>query len=1192
MTNTNGIPHCDEGSHRSSGFSLVELMVALVIFTVISITLLHHLTISYSSTRDQRHRVFAYTKAQAILAELHALIDSSNSTATIDLDQYDDGAAQNPVLSIATENGNPIAADHPVSDNTLTATGWEWYRRITVRPFSSTNNRGVRYVTVKIFQSLAPGKEKDVATLSSVINSMSSGYPTTQVYDVYMLAIENIPGWWVFMENIVPSVEAAVTDLESRNPGLIMRTHWITKASYGRNQGYRPYINAENDTLTTVPYAYYYPGKMPAGMASNYYYVPSMMRARMNQDGTEIHGYDANLNPHPYALADFYNHAMRLPKELDLHEQRVALVQQRRTEIEAAKAAKLTPPPELDDMSEEPTLRILLEDMNTDPDKYRHSLMINLHGELVPMPAIRNYSDPAKTPLHPGLRVVTHPEELRTFRDPSGASSEDVYLRVYAWSADRNKHYPPSGASQVTDPMAEWIMVDIMDVDLRGPETTKHSIAYWPFHTNGSVRAMQGGVTFNGGKDYPPVGMTHENFPEAEPYSSSTPDTNEMRYILALASLPSGRKFTRILLWNTPIRCDPVTSSLGPQGLPDNVRSRLFGLEYNPAPTGDKTFERDLAATGDGPKNTARWRIKIPSAVLSEASRWYKEDGTPLGASPTSDVRLTIRTHIWDNSVPWPQQPGSLFPVWQSPDNMSETYAWWGATKDAVPMTERSQFLGDPRFNPYKDLLDGDADFPNGYNWFFAKLNSATKADFPGIVRTYNRWNGALRQDVPRFFELFRGGLVNSETVYTTLTGYSYYYMGHGNEIGYDSANGYPWSIPTNMRPFGVPGGGFGVVDNITGYRRYIREHSGSTDHWWGMPWLGELYPDSAEPMHWRVHGNLIAGNTGPDLYYRAKDSDCLGSARFEPSGTTASSAKQRTQTKGCVSFMNNGTASSHFNHHFNDATATLVGSGLELQANYNFLLPLDTPCNRPFDVSSNGNVPPEWYRAPYSSNRFVASVMKEYYDRGSLTGSGVVQLENPSQTNAAFIVVSGLSETTTLGSSFIAKYSLLAMLQSYFEAGSQSMTHRIVQTPRIEITSPNELTEIINPETITLAWNVSWVRWDGKKYTAGTPGTFAEDESEIEYSLMYSRDNGTNWIQLAPELGGVIDAGIAATPGKPPANPSHLVSDLGTGPEIREWETSASQFPHAGYMLRIEAFRKNQILHYSQHVTRFFIDR
>ncbi|MCA8956625.1 MAG: prepilin-type N-terminal cleavage/methylation domain-containing protein, partial [Planctomycetes bacterium] len=284
-------------THRQGGFTIVEMMIAVTIFTTVAVALLQHLTISYSSTRQQRHRVFAYMKAQAILSEMHAVVDSSETTAAIDLDVYDDGAISNPVLSIATEGGNPLPPDHPLSGNTMITSGWEWSRRIKVRPFAGLNNRSVRYVTVTIFHREGGGAETEVASLSSVINSVSSGYPTTQVYDVYLLAIENIPGWWVFMENIVPSVESAITDLESRNPGLALRTHWITKASYGRSQQYKPYVNNANDSHQIVPYVYYYPGKMPSGNSSNYYYVPSMMKARMNEDGTTVHGYDADTNP-------------------------------------------------------------------------------------------------------------------------------------------------------------------------------------------------------------------------------------------------------------------------------------------------------------------------------------------------------------------------------------------------------------------------------------------------------------------------------------------------------------------------------------------------------------------------------------------------------------------------------------------------------------------------------------------------------------------------------------------------------------------------------------------------------------------------------------------------------------------------------------------------------------------------------
>lgn len=1158
-------------------------MIAVTIFSVVAIALLQHLTISYSSSRMHRERVFAYTKAQAILAEMHALVDSGATTAAIDLDVFDDGLFNNPVLSIEAPGGVPIPPDSPLSGNTMGNTGWAWYRRISVRPFASIQNRSVRYVTVTIFHRNGMGDENEVASLSSVVNSVSSGFPTTQVYDVYLLALENIPGWWVYMENIVPSVEAAITDLESRNPGLSLRTHWVTKVSYGRNEQYTPFINSDLDSHQTVPYAYYYPGTMPDGNASSFYYVPSMIDARINQDGTFMNDYNADTNPHPYALADFYNHSMRLPKERELHARRIQAIKDRKAEIRAALQANTVPPAELSDMSEEPTLRLLLEDMNTDPERYRHALLVNLHGELVPMPAIRNYSDPAKSSSAPGLRTVTHAEELRT------DTADDAYLRVYCWSSDPDLYY--------TDPesTAGYIMVDFMDVNLTGTEVTGGSTSYFPFHDDGWIRAMSGGVTVDGSKDYPAVGMTDPAFPSAPHYYSAPypwePEPS-MRYFMYFGSLGNGRKFTRVYLANTPVRADAVTGPPGTQGLFNNDRSHLYGLEYNPAPTRDKDFTRDLAAVGDGPKNTARWRIKLPKELLTDSGRWYEEDGTPLSAAPTGDVRMTVRTWIFGSATVWPEQPGKMYPAPQDPDNMSETYVYWGGTREAVPFTERSQFCGDPRFNPYKDLLNGDPDYGDGYNWFFDDFDSDITVDFPGIVRKFDRWNASVRQDLPRYFEMFRSGLVNSKAVYTTLTGYSYYYMGVGNEIGFDIANGYMNSIPTNLLPFGGGPSEVGFVNNITGNRRYVRDARSETDFWYCMPWLGELYPSSVMTSQWETAGNLIAGTGGSTEFYRVEDYACQdNTTRLRAHGTNFNSGKQILSTVGCVSFMNNGTSGAHFSHFFSATTSPLVGPGLELASNYNFPLPASIYVNRPFAVNAPGTVPPEWTFAPYSTNRFHASMLEEYYDFGAATGSGLVLLEDPTHTNAAYVIVSGVGQTTAVGSAFIAKYSVLAMIHSYFEVGSPLLAHRIEQLPRVEVMSPNELTELVDPPSIDLHFDLEWLRWDGQKYTESTSSSFSEDEASIEYSLMYSKDNGNSWIQLELVAGVVQETSTVAEPGTRPS-PSLMIPDMAPGQEMLHWVVPSAGYPESAYLIRVEAYRAGQQLHYSHHIQRFYIDR
>ena len=365
-----------------------------------------------------------------------------------------------------------VSPDHPISGNIYRGSEWVWARQISVRPFAGIDNRNVRYVTVRIFRRNGNGAEVELASLSSVVNSVGSSFPTTQVFDVYLLAIENIPGWWVYMEAIIPFVESAITDLEGRNPGLSLRTHWITKAGFGRNPLYRPHTNEVDDSRSTRPGVYYYPGRMPTGSSSAYYYVPSLIDARVAIDGTETNAYSADTNPYPYSLADWFNHAMRYPRAKAFHDARVTAIRQRKADILAAQTAGLTPPPEFADMSEEPPLQVLLEEMATSPESYRGALLVNLHGELIPFPALNNVSSPAKDPRSqlvgglPYVRVVTHPEQLRADR-PSPVGGEPVVLRVYSYLSD------PAEVARYTNarmPLTRPIELRILDVDLTDPD--------------------------------------------------------------------------------------------------------------------------------------------------------------------------------------------------------------------------------------------------------------------------------------------------------------------------------------------------------------------------------------------------------------------------------------------------------------------------------------------------------------------------------------------------------------------------------------------------------------------------------------------------------------------------------------------------------------------------------------------------
>ena len=65
----------DPHARQEAGFTFAELAFAMVVFVIAAVALLNQLTTNYSTTRHQRDVVFAYAKAQAILAEIQAFVD-------------------------------------------------------------------------------------------------------------------------------------------------------------------------------------------------------------------------------------------------------------------------------------------------------------------------------------------------------------------------------------------------------------------------------------------------------------------------------------------------------------------------------------------------------------------------------------------------------------------------------------------------------------------------------------------------------------------------------------------------------------------------------------------------------------------------------------------------------------------------------------------------------------------------------------------------------------------------------------------------------------------------------------------------------------------------------------------------------------------------------------------------------------
>lgn len=1157
---------------RERGFSMIEVLISAGILAIVSASAVMFLLTEWRQEALNRDREFASDRAQSILEELRAFAEASESNDAATLDQFDNGTGFSYSLTTLHQPAPNAAlfvdpAD-PISGNVRTSDlKWRFARRITVRHFPGVDQRDLRIVTVRVFLNAGadfpPGAE--IANCSTVIRTVAETTPPSQVYDVYFVALENVPGWWVYMDTIRPFVEASLQDLVGRNPGLKFRTHWITKLGYGRNPGYTPFFNDATPSTDPVGYTYHYPGLMPTGSASQRYYVPDNVAARVNVDGLIRNGYDATTNPFPYALADQHNHCLRLPEEEALFSARVAAGQEK---------------------DSEPTWRLLLERMNSTPEAYRNAIVVNLHGELMPLPPVRNYSDAARDPQgRPGVRVVTHPEKIRFARVPSG-TSEDVRLRVYSYRTT-----PGVSPERLDAP----VIVEIPGLDLTA-------------NVNGTG---SGGVTLGigrmlGGLDLNPVDGTRDPYAldtcpvvvgAATVRSPAYPGEMYARVYWSPTAL-AGTGATVIELHNSPL----TSVRVGNQGL--DAARQLYGMEYIPCPTeAANDFSVNLANATVVSKNTARWTIRIPYDRLGSADRRL-DVTTRIGRG---DGGLSAAdSAAFSTGIMFP--PASRY----QPENVSRAYTWWAESPEAVPYTERYQYLGDPRHCPYADLKAGGSSFPNGYNWYFDDFqNGSTNAmaSWPGFdaarikndgTSTNDGWLGRCEADVPRFFRLVREGLERSEALFTTLTGFSYYYVGLGNEIGYDSANGYPSSIPVSGQPYGQTGSGYeqSITTGAGSYGggvKYVRSNASGT-YWWEKSWLGELCPDSQWATSWSVgatedtdttpgvrRGNLPSGSASSLFRQVARDQVTVGL----PAGTTLRPAERRTSAEGSTSLFNVGTSANTFHHQYQDGTSgAIADGGTEVGNDFHFPLPASARISRPFRIASNadGGIGDEFgFTTDYP--KATATVRRNYYGHSTgATGSALLEVSTTGVPHSAFVVVSGIDRTTESGSSFIARFAMLTLIHGFLSAGDPALPAPIGLPPRVVITSPTATTEINGPSSIDLTWHTEWRRWDGIPYTTRFPAGYTQPDSGLEYVLLYSADNGVTWRHMQDDS--------VATLGVLPAAGLRVADAAAGADETYTWNTPPASFPRGTYRIRVEAYRTSARLHYSFHEERIYVNR
>ena len=624
--------------------------------------------------------------------------------------------------------------------------------------------------------------------------------------------------------------------------------------------------------------------------------------------------------------------------------------------------------------------------MNSEPQSFNNAMLVSMHGEVLPIPPIRNYSDPAKSPAaYPNVRVVTHPTNIHY----NGGA---VTLRVYDYydgldnGQDLDTLYPST-----VDPSVSAQVVYFPDL---------------PNSTTMSVSCIYGGYT---------TGGTAVRY-TAQSLAANTQDAGSMGMSWARGSAGTGFAVT---FYNTPLRAvTVVTTGAVTTGLPKAYR--LYKSEYIPCPVGTTGYTPDLTTTGVTAKNTARWIIML---------------------SNVTDGQHTVETRIGTDLT-----TGTLA---NDPENRSRTYIWMGSGSSTIvgtascgitPWSERFQFNGDPRDCPYQDVkfggtgVSGDSTTidANGYNWYFKDL-SGNPDGYSGFTSTTSGYDGSGSgnfgddRDLPKYYYLFRRAMLKSHAIFTNVNGWTSWHADQGGEFGSTYAPfsqglpfiDTPWNPKSPVLPGTSPATGvtanLQTVDEVQAkdhadkydgknfplsYPTYIcamdvvrHDTTGAVslvDGWYARWWRGEMFPDDKYASDWVPNGNL---KTGSGNFYRVPfNSVTMYSGTvttgngFDTSRGPSTVYQKQIGQAGPAALANgsSGGASVGLMQTYNGSP--LMGDAAVSLGSYylynDFAIPLASPvtCPRPWSVYvtlGTGYLPAEWNNSYYSNLRTKLSIPK-----------------------------------------------------------------------------------------------------------------------------------------------------------------------------------------------------------------------
>lgn len=1047
---------------RTRGFSLVELMVGLVIFTLVFMVAIRggsHLRLLHQNDNDTS---FAVQKCAQMISEIRSEASRQGADSSVSsfsnflsnsnkghIEIFDDGNSRSLWLSAIARRdaGNGRLAnpgpqvEYPPSGNK----GQAFESQINVRPIPD-NDQG-RMVTVRVWRRR---DGKLLAESAGIVTVAEPNDPPRHWYAPISISIQGVP----FVENSI-SGGGYMTGPLNTSDGSLARLPFsqpggqpkVNRMAYGRDRYYFP-IGNNTDNSKVYREGSYHLELMKFG----------------------CYGFPYAHYAYNWATADQFNHALRYPRELAVYRAQLAQMYSNQWQVST----------KTNQDGFAASLLILLQSMVDREPEFMKPLLLLLTPEVLPLPPLRNYSDAAKDTTNlPDLRAVVHPENLEY------ASGAPVSLRVYTYAMNPESH---SESETIAD-VAVLIKANIAPGAL-------------------SIRRLVGDSATGYG------------------WANTTAGTD----FVAVSTVVGGVASLKIVLKNSSVRVPfhPGSST----GLPSSYR--LQGLEYIPCPVGTAGTPfafgegvKDLASAGSYSKNTARWVITIPGGTLA-------------------DGEYTVETRLGDQLITGGYDANNLFntPIDNmAVENYSDTYFWVGRQ---APFVERYQFLGDPRHMPYADVKARQ-----GYNRYFAAVPAG---DYEGFTDTAEGWSwsanspnpawtnsGRLNFDVPRYMQLWREALLNSNGILVTgsawKTGRFANYLSLGGEVhtkDYNSMSisGLPWN-PNSAANISVnemtdPRRRTNSVANFTeAYQRVVAK---SDNSWVSRPWLGELFPDS-EQAQWHAVGNLA---TGPAGFYRARYS--VFASTF---GLTAGTEFVSQASDGAAALFFNGNPSADSTTMFlqsegytisgsaaptaPEPTMTPEGRLLVKQLPFGIVEPVGTA----FNLNGAPAVRPDGYdRADLVGSRTRTSLRESWLvDATNLPVMGLVRMADPANSSRlAHVVLDGtLRRLNTSYPSDTARL-YAQSIWSYLRAGESDLPgpQRTQPPPTLTITSP-EPKVYQNPASIPVTFTLNWTWPDGKTYTDAYPNTYASADPVVVngYYLIMSEGNGMDYRYYPIQGGG-----------------------------------------------------------------------